>query len=185
MRLGLAAKVLELKNFVRQKGNANVVRLWRLLIIVGLMAASMSAYQSDAAPNLPQSVRIMKVRTGSSCGWCTDPSEQETVVERNSISLIRRSLSDRKAPDFRMRSKITKKDWNDLTHFIDATVLSAFDVPTGCPGCADEPTGWAEIQFSDGTKKSTAYNSGGEPTAILELLKKIGALQGKALFPQK
>jgi hypothetical protein len=109
------------------------MKLRRFLMIVGLMAASMSAYQSDPAPNSPQSVQIVKVRTASSCGWCTNPSEQETVVERNSISLISRSLSDRKAPDFKMQYKITKKDWNDLNPFIDATVLSAFDVPTGCP----------------------------------------------------
>jgi hypothetical protein len=185
MRLGLAAKALELKNFARQTGNANAMKLGRFLIIVGLMAASMSAYQSDPAPNSPQSVRIVKVRTGSSCGWCTNPSEQETVVERNSISLIRGSLSDRKAPDFKMQYKITKRDWNDLTHFIDATVLSAFDVPAGCPGCADESTGLAEIQFSDGTKKFTAYNTGDEPAAILELLKKIGALQGQAFLAHK
>jgi hypothetical protein len=77
--------------------------------------------------------------------------------------------------------KITKQDWKKLQHFIDARVLAAFTGCIGCPGCVDEPVEWAEVQFSDGTKKSVYYKEGNLPTAVAELLKKIQAISAKPL----
>ena len=80
-----------------------------------------------------------------------------------------------------MESKypIARKDWGELQRSIDAGVLAAFVGRIGCPGCADEPVEWAEVEFSDGTKKSVSYNSGSAPpqiAALLERIKSIGAL---------
>jgi hypothetical protein len=85
----------------------------------------------------------------------------------------------KKYPDLKTKYRITKKDWEDLQHFIDLRVIAAFTGPIGCPGCVDEPVEWAEVQFSDGTKKSVSYNSGSAPAAITELLKKIQTMNAK------
>jgi hypothetical protein len=58
-------------------------------------------------------------------------------------------------------------------------MLAAF-VTHGCKGCVDESVGWIEVQFSDGTKKSVAYNQGEESPLIIALLQKITTVQLKA-----
>jgi hypothetical protein len=99
---------------------------------------------------------------------------------------IQRSRGDKKNyPDMKTKYRITKQDWEELQRFIDARVLAAFTGPIGCPGCADEPIEWAEVQFSDGAKKSVSYNEGYAPTAIAELLKKIQVISAKSLPQQK
>jgi hypothetical protein len=152
-----------------------------LFVVISLTAGSVFAQQAEPPPNPSHGAQIVQVRTGSSCGWCTAPSETETIIEPGSISTVSRSLDESKDPGAKTKYRITKRDWEDLKHFIDARVLAAFGRSTGCPGCADEPTGWVAVQFSDGTKKSIAYNSGGEPPVIVELLNKIQTIRAKSL----
>ena len=159
---------------------------WMLFVIVSLMAGSIWAQQSAPPTKPPQGAQIVAVRTGHSCAWCTAPSEAETIVEPEWISMVNRSLSDkRNDPEAKTKYRITKRDWNNLKHFIDARVLAEFVAPAGCPGCADEPTGWAELRFSDGTRKSISYNDGSEPPVIVELLNKIQTIRTKSLRQMK
>lgn len=53
-------------------------------------------------------------------------------------------------------------------------MLADFNGPIGCPGCVDQPIGWAEVDFSDGTKKSVSYNLGSTPASVSALIRKIG-----------
>jgi hypothetical protein len=87
-------------------------------------------------------------------------------------------------PDTKTEYKIAKQEWEELQQLIDKRVLAAFLGRIGCPGCADEGLEWAEVQFSDGTKKSVSYSTGKAPTAIVELLKKIQVIAAKYL-PQQ
>jgi predicted Fe-S protein YdhL (DUF1289 family) len=48
-------------------------------------------------------------------------------------------------------------------HFLDSKALAAFTGRIGCPRCVDEVVEWAEVQFSDGTKKVVSYNLGNAP----------------------
>jgi hypothetical protein len=83
----------------------------------------------------------------------------------------------------KLKRKITRKDWEDLQHSLDATVLATFIGRIGCPGCADGLVEWVEAQFSDGTKKSVSYNDGEAPLAIAALGQKIKTM-GESRLPQ-
>lgn len=93
---------------------------------------------------------------------------------------VSRSFSEKKKyPEMKMKSAITKREWDDLQQFLDARVLAAFVGRIGCPGCADEMVEWVEVEFSDGTKKAVSYNEGSAPAPIAELLLKIAAIGTK------
>ena len=157
-------------------------RVWTWCCIIGLTTGTILAQQAAQRPNPAPNVRIMRVRTGTSCGWCTgNYDENETTIEAGAMVRLSRSSSDRKAyPDIETKYRITKRDWADLQRLIDSRMLAAFTDQHGCPGCADEPVVWVEVQFSDGTKKSVAYNQGETASPIPALLQKITAIQLKA-----
>jgi hypothetical protein len=103
-------------------------------------------------------------------GWC----DSETIIEPGSIRRISRSFSEKKKyPKMESKYPIARKDWDELQRSIDAGVLAGFVGRIGCPGCADEQVQWAEVEFSDGTKKSVSYNSGSVPPLIASLLERI------------
>jgi hypothetical protein len=155
-------------------------QVWTWCCIIGL-TTGISAQQAAQRPNPAPNVRIVRVPTGISCGWCTgNYDEHETTIEAGAIVRLSRSSSDRKVyPDIETKYKIRKRDWADLQRLIDARMLAAFTDQQGCPGCADEPVVWVEVQFSDGTKKSVAYIQGETASPITALLQKITAIQLK------
>ena len=164
---------------------------WLILIplcIVGVTIGDAFAQEATQPPRPAPPAHIVRVRTESACGWCSGGNgyhETETIIEPGRFIIINRSDYDKKKyPDIESDYKITKRNWEDLQRAIDAKVLDAIDAfakTPGCPGCADEPTGWIEVQFSDGTKKAVAYNQGGEPPQLLPLMQGISALLSKAL----
>src|SRR5215469_1680631 len=126
-----------------------------------------------AQGNLPKAaahLEVVRVRIGSSCAWCSEGyNDNETVVEPQRIVNINRAYSKKKKyPDLISKDKITKREWKDVQDLIETRVLVVFAEPrtSSCPGCADEPTAWTELQFSDGSKKSVTFNRGEEPAAI-------------------
>ncbi len=158
-------------------------RIWRLSILAGLTIATL--WGQESLSRTSANAQVVRVRVGDSCGWCTEGyNEVETTVEPQRIVIANRSYSDKKKyPDQITEYKITKRDWEDLQRLIDTKVLPAFaNPPTGCPGCADEPITWIELQVSDGEKKSIAYNEGADPGPIVELRQKITAIETKAFL---
>jgi len=152
--------------------------LWVMVFFV--MATANGVWRArEAAQKTPQSgpavgAKLVLVRTGSYAGMCVGYCDHQTTIGPKSIRLVTRAFDDKaKYPDMESKRAITKKDWETLEASIDAKVLAALDVRTGCPGCADEVVNWVEVEFSDGTKKRGAYNAGTEPAAIAELLVKI------------
>jgi hypothetical protein len=155
--------------------------LSRSSVIAGLIVGTLWAQQS--LPTSATNARLVRLRVGNSCGWCTENyNEFETTVERGRIVITNRSDSDRKKyPDLTVQYRITKRDWRDLERLIDAKLLASFPKPSSdCPGCADEPVAWVELQFSDGTKKSLVYVGGADPSPVVELKQRIDDMESKA-----
>jgi hypothetical protein len=126
-------------------------RCWIIALTIGSVFA-----QKAVRPNPAPNVQIVRVRTGYSCAWCRGGYvENETSVEAGSIVTVSRSLSEkRKYPDIKTKYWIQKQDWEDLQHFIDAEVLSAFKGAIGCPGCADRPVEWLRCSSATGQRRS-------------------------------
>lgn len=154
-------------------------KLWLSLMVAGLMAGTLTAQQAPQAEPSPDA-HLVRVRTGSYAGMCIGYCDHETVIEPGLIRSVSRSFSEKKKyPEVKMKYSITKKDWDELKNFLDAKVLAAFSGRIGCPGCVDEMVEWVEIEFSDGTKKSVAYNEGNAPPLIEALLQKIRGIGAK------
>jgi hypothetical protein len=118
--------------------------------------------------------KIVRVRIGYSASVCQGYCNSETSVEQGLLRTVSKSLSDRKHyPEMKSEWRISSADWDDLLHFLDAKVLAAFTGPRGCPGCADQPVQWAEVDFSDGTKKAVSCNRGEAPPEIAALFSRI------------
>jgi hypothetical protein len=159
-------------------------KLWTSLFVAGLTIGGALAQQTPPQSASPKG-HIVRIRSGSYAGFCNPCVASETIIEPRSITTISRSFSDKRTyPDVKLKRKITKEDWEDLQHSIDATVLATFIGRMGCPGGADELVEWVEVQFSDGTKKSVSYNEGGAPLAIGALVQKIKAI-GESRLPQQ
>jgi hypothetical protein len=84
-----------------------------------------------------------------------------------------------------MRYKVKKEDWKELKRSIDARVLAALNGDLDCPGCADQPVEWAEVQFSDGTKRSVSYYAGSVSEPIADLLQRIRAMAEQSQISSK
>lgn len=125
---------------------------------------------------------IVRVRSGYSNGWC--PSgycETETTVEPGLVITINRALSDKKKyPNIKVQHRITKEAWNQLQSAVDAKIRTAFADSVGCPGCADQPMEWLEVQFANGTKKSVIFSSGNAPPGLAKLLRTIKTIEAEA-----
>jgi len=151
-------------------------KLWLSFFVAGLMAGTLTAQQAPQPAPSPNAY-LVRVRTGSYAGMCIGYCDHETVIEPGSIRSVSRSFSEKKKyPEVKMKTSITKKDWDELKNFLDAKVLAAFSGRIGCPGCVDEMVEWVEVEFSDGTKKSVAYNEGNSPPLIAALLQKIRSI---------
>ena len=149
-------------------------KLTGLLLLAALISAPAFARQSAQQPEPALDAKIIRVRIGYSAGMCQGYCSSETSVEPGLIRSISRSLSDKKHyPEMKSEGQITKADWEDLLRFLDAKVLAAFTGRIGCPGCADQPVQWAEVEFSDGTKKTVSFNRGEAPPPIAALISKI------------
>ena len=150
-------------------------KLWLSFLVAGLMAGTLSAQQAPQ-PDPSPDAHLVRIRTGSYAGMCIGYCDSETIIEPGSMRSVSRSFSGkRKYPEMKMKRSITKSDWDDLQHFLDAKVLGAFIGRIGCPGCADEMVEWVEVEFSDGTKKSVSYNEGSAPPLVAELLQRFRA----------
>jgi hypothetical protein len=154
-------------------------KFWFCLFVGGLLAGILSAQQAPQ-PDPSPDAHLVRIRTGSYAGMCMGYCDQETILEPGSMRSVSRAFSEKKKyPEVKMKSTITKKDWDDLRNFLNAKVLAAFNGRIGCPGCADEMVEWVEVEFSDGTKKAVAYNAGNAPPLISLLLQKIRGIGAK------
>jgi hypothetical protein len=92
---------------------------------------------------------------------------------------VQRAPDKKKYPELRTKRKITKEDWDELQRAIDPVGLFALPDRIASPGSADELVEWIEVEFSDGSKKSVAYNQGSTPQAIAKAMQKINLIETK------
>lgn len=145
----------------------------RLALALALCSAAFSQQPKPQAQPAPDAA-IVRVRVGFSSGMCQGYCDSSTTVEPGSLRTVTRSLSDKKHyPEMKSEWRITTADWEDLLRFLDAKVLGALTGRIGCPGCADQPVQWAEVHYSDGTKKTVSFNRGEGPPEIVALFAKI------------
>jgi hypothetical protein len=118
------------------------------------------------------------IRSGAYAGFSSDGySAIETTIQPKSIRSVQRAPDKKKYPDLRTKRKITKEDWDELQHAIDPVGLFALPDRIGSPASADELVEWIEVEFSDGSKKSVAYNQGSTPPAIAKAMQKIKMIE--------
>ena len=155
--------------------------IWVLGFLGAMILGTVSAQEGVEKP-APQP-QIVRVRVGNSCGWCTEGYHDiETIVQPGRMVIVNRSDSDKqKYPDLTQEYTITERNWRDLQRLIEAKVLPVFaNTFTNCPGCADEPIAWVEVQFNDGSKRSITYLAGEDPEPVIALRQKISAIRVKA-----
>ncbi len=163
--------------------NTGVPRgLLRLLAAALVTCGAALAQQQAPQPTPDPDAKITRVRIGYTAARCEGYCESSTTVESGVLRSVSRSLSDKKHyPEMKSEAAITKEDWDDLLHFLDDKVLAAFTGRIGCPGCADQPVQWAEVEYSDGTKLTVSFNRGSAPPEIAALFTKIQGIVTKPL----
>jgi hypothetical protein len=146
------------------------------------LAAQCALSQQAAPPKPAPQVQIARVRIATTSASCNGPyCGETTTIEPGQIVKVSRSASNlKKYPDIQKKFKITKEDWEDFQQLFDAKELAIFDGGENCPACPNQPQGWAEVQFSDGTKKWTSFNPVNPASEIAALVKKVQALEAKA-----
>jgi len=149
-------------------------RLSGLLAVAAFFCAPLFAQKPAPQPEPALDAKIVRVRIGFSSGMCEGYCESSTTVEPGILRRVTRSLTDKKHyPEMKSEWRIADADWEDLLRFLDAKVLAAFTGKIGCPGCGDQPVQWAEVHFSDGTKKAVSFNRGEAPPEVAALFAKI------------
>jgi hypothetical protein len=101
----------------------------------------------------------------------------ETTIRPKSIRSVQWASDKKKYPDLGAKRRIRKEDWDELQHAVDPVGLFALPDRIGSPGSADELVEWIEVEFSDGSKKSVAYNQGSTPPAIAKAMQKIKMIE--------
>jgi hypothetical protein len=152
-------------------------RIGLLILALGLVAGNVPAQTGLQSTNPAQRPKVVRVRMGTYAGMCIGWCDSETTIDSKSIVVVNKSPGDpRRYPELKMTTSITKQDWNDVLDSVDASVLSAMNGRTGCPGCADEQVQWLEVEFSDGTKKGISYNQGTGPRVIADFITRLGSV---------
>jgi len=75
------------------------------------------------------------------------------------------------------RASITANEWNQLLHLVQETEFLKLNDRYGCPDCADQGGEWIEIRFADGKTKKVTFDYNRPPEEILEIVKKLQAIQ--------
>jgi hypothetical protein len=128
------------------------------LIIAGMITSAFA--QTPSPPATPGAkVRVIRVRTGYSCGMCgglfyhttTTTVEPSFLLWQGMYSPNPKKLSNKKA-----KVAITRQDWKNLLRSIDVIALRALP-PRGCGSCIDLPESWFAVEYSDGSKIAVTY----------------------------
>jgi TonB family protein len=146
---------------------------------MGLMTAGASAQQA-VPPKSSAEPQIVRVSRGSTSGM--SGAGEKTTIEPRSIHWEREPSSDweeKGVPPEKRTCAITPQEWDGLRTSIDAKTIAAFTGIQGCGPCVDQPSTWAELDFSDGTKKAVEYDFSHPPAEIAALLRRMNSIAEK------
>jgi TonB family protein len=148
-------------------------------LLAVFVSCGVCAQQTAAPPKPATAPLIIRVARGSSGGM--SGGGDSTVIKPRSVHSERYPYdwNIKGYPDERRTCTITNQDWEGLRTSIDEKVLIALTGRTDCRACVDLPDSWAEVDFSDGTKKFISLGVSNRPSAIADLLRKIDVIAGK------
>jgi len=156
--------------------------------LVVLQVAILLAIPVSAQPGPHQSsLRVVSIEESNGSGMCIGYCIFELRITGTRVRYRERAFPENRRwlRDRVVKSRIRTEEWNQLLGSFDASDFRSLPDRIGCPGCVDEITQSVEIGFSDGTKKSVFYNSGGNPASIDDLVARIESLQGVMLEKMK
>jgi len=121
-------------------------------------------------PNQDQIIIQPVIKTGTNSGFCLGYCSKEFIITPEKIIYTQ---SGREVPDKIKHIPFSKASWIELTALVDFQKFNSLPNRIGCPGCADAPVEWIEIEYGDKTKK-IEFEKGDN---IPEIKKLILALQ--------
>jgi hypothetical protein len=140
---------------------------------LGLLVWIGTAAGQNAADVTTQSgkARVVRVQTISGGGmgcymYCTSMT---TVDSSSVVEELLDSPDKKKYPNRKEKRAITKREWSDLVHSIDAKAVRAVPQEGGCGPCIDLPESFLTIEYSDGSKISVSYPPGTAPAPVRAL----------------
>ena len=134
---------------------------WLVGCLFLVVAANIFAQAPVPVRDVSGEVRVVRVRMGDLCGWCTGPGYRAhlTTVEPSFILTQMSDAEDpKKQPKRTEKRALSKREWDSLVRSVDVKALRALPQDNRCRPCADEPDSWIEIDFSDGSKLTVHYD---------------------------
>lgn len=148
------------------------------IVLVALLATIASSTPGSAQQ--PKSgLKVVSIEETHGSGMCIGYCIFELRITGTRVRYRERAFPQNRKfiPDKQVKANITKEEWDHLIATIDIADFKALPDRIGCPGCVDEVVQSIEIKFSDGSKNSIFYNSGGQPVSLSGLVEKIDSLE--------
>jgi hypothetical protein len=159
-------------------------------IVMAALICSIGAYSQQTTPAPKQtvhpavSVRVVNIRFVTGAGMCIGCycSVELRVTPAQAILRLApfrdcQQQNPSKYREYKVTADLSNKHWHELEELVKHDALFGLPDRIGCPGCADGPTEFVEVEFKDRTKKSVFYGS--PPAEIKALSEKLNALEGK------
>jgi hypothetical protein len=140
-------------------------------IVAGVVAGMTTTVFAQSPPPPPSpaaTAHVVRVRMGYSCGMCGGlfyHSSSTTVEPSFLLWQGMYSSNPKKLPNRKTKVAITKQDWKNLLHSIDANALQALP-QQGCRSCRDLPESWVVVEYSDGSKIAVNYGPSEIPKPV-------------------
>ena len=148
--------------------------LYGLALLAGVLLSGAAISPASAAGSAA-------IRHGTFFGQCAGYCASE--IEVSGTSVVYRARAIREAgeslpPEKTQKSSITNDAWNQLLQTVQEDEFVKLKDRYGCPDCADQGGEWIEISFADGKAKKVTFDYNRPPAELLELVKKLQAIQG-------
>ncbi|NOJ32834.1 MAG: hypothetical protein DA329_11920 [Candidatus Nitrosocosmicus sp.] len=114
------------------------------------MSDIIKAVQSGDFLDQDQNTIQPVIKTGTNSGFCLGYCSKEFVITPEKITYTQ---SGRDVSDKTKHIPFSKSSWNDLVNLVDFKKFNSLPDRIGCPGCADAPVVWIEIESLNKTKK--------------------------------
>lgn len=151
-----------------------------LAVLIQRVQSISSAILPLALPIVGQSkkpVRVVSIRFGEWSGSCDADCSEELQVSAGAASLRRRCFREAQLRNrnFTVRADLSDKHWNELVQLIDRARIYALPDRTSDGSCGE----FAEVKFSDHSRKKLSWATDGSPKELRELRDKLQALRSK------
>jgi len=124
--------------------------------------------QSKDSLDTDQDQNIIKpiIKTGTNSGFCRGYCSEEFIITPEKITYTQ---SGHEVPDKTKYIPFSKSSWNELVDLVNFQKINSLPDRIGCPGCADAPVEWIQIESGNKTKK-IEFENGDNIPEIKELI---------------